>query len=293
MAKIAAMLKNEVRTSDPRCDNGTQCHNVHHALTIISRFKEYLHHHDLNLAGLAACPLCFPRDLPVVDSGKDTCAKAVVFRLQTIDEESLDALLTPMEGVPLLKLTSAKSVECDAKRRARSPLHLAEMIMKTTSQQRFQWVSVARPSRKQLLTCCCPRSMRHSQARRAHVVTHTLPKLFPKAFMFATCGTPKLVGYKEPITKLSMMMEAWKTLLHSSYVQLSKAPTENKKTSLKTSEKKPSKEQTSPMPVRLLVLASALRSCLLELPCRREVKAELNRFMVANTKTSSLPPDCA
>ena len=42
--------------------------------------------------------------------------KDVVFVLQEIDQESLDALLTPIEGVPLPKLTSAKSVECDANR---------------------------------------------------------------------------------------------------------------------------------------------------------------------------------
>ena len=110
------MLKHEVRPSDPRGDHGVQSHDVHHALAINSTFKWYLHD-DLKLAVLAACRLFFLRYLPVIDSGKDTGEKEVVFVLRKIDEESLDALLTPIEGVPLLKLTSATSVECDAKRR--------------------------------------------------------------------------------------------------------------------------------------------------------------------------------
>ena len=72
-----------MRTRDPRCDHGKQSHNVHHALSIISRFKEYLHDDGLNLAVLASY-------LPVIDSGKETGEKEV-FVLQEIDEESLDA----------------------------------------------------------------------------------------------------------------------------------------------------------------------------------------------------------
>ena len=74
--KFAAMLQNEVRTSDPRCDHGTQCHDIHHALT--SR-------------------LCFPRYLPVIDSGKGTGEKEVVLVAQTIYDESVDARLTSNE----------------------------------------------------------------------------------------------------------------------------------------------------------------------------------------------------
>ena len=52
---------------------------------------------DLNPAVLAACRLCFLRYLPVIDSVKDTGEKEVVFVLQKMDEESLDALLTTIE----------------------------------------------------------------------------------------------------------------------------------------------------------------------------------------------------
>ena len=69
---FAAMLKNKVRTSSPCCGHAVQSHNVHHALTKISRFKGYLHDDDLNLAALTACRLCFLRYLPVIDGGKDT-----------------------------------------------------------------------------------------------------------------------------------------------------------------------------------------------------------------------------
>ena len=54
---------------------------------------------------------CVPRYLPVDDSGKDIGEKEVVFVLQNFEEEFLDAFLTPIEGVPLFKLTSAKSVQ--------------------------------------------------------------------------------------------------------------------------------------------------------------------------------------
>ena len=65
---------------------------------------------------LAACRLCSPRYLPVIDCGKDTVEKEVSV-LQTFCDESRDALLTPIEGVPFPKLTSAKSAEWEAQRR--------------------------------------------------------------------------------------------------------------------------------------------------------------------------------
>ena len=118
--KFAAMLDNDGRTSDP------------HAVTMERNAIIDVHHHhenfevqgyshdddDKNLAVLAACRLCFPRYLPAIDSGNGIGEKEVVFMLQKIDEENLGALLTHIEGVPLLKMISAKSsVECDADRR--------------------------------------------------------------------------------------------------------------------------------------------------------------------------------
>ena len=109
-------------------------------------------HDDLNLAVLAACRWCFPRQLPVIESSKGTGEKEVLFVLQRIDEESLDALLTPFEVVLLLKLTSAKYVVCDANRREVTvTVGKDGHETKTTSPQRFQSVSVARPSRKLLV----------------------------------------------------------------------------------------------------------------------------------------------
>ena len=47
-----------------------------------------MHDDDLNLAVLATCHLCFPRYLPVVDSGKDTGENEVVLGCEKIDGEA-------------------------------------------------------------------------------------------------------------------------------------------------------------------------------------------------------------
>ena len=58
--KFAAMLKNDVRTSDPRCDHGLQCqHVVHHALTIIPRFTGVLARRRLESGCAGGFPLFF------------------------------------------------------------------------------------------------------------------------------------------------------------------------------------------------------------------------------------------
>ena len=58
--KFAAMLKNNVRTSDPRCDHGLQCqHVVHHADTIIPRFTGVLARRRLESGCAGGFPLFF------------------------------------------------------------------------------------------------------------------------------------------------------------------------------------------------------------------------------------------
>ena len=163
---------------------------------IIPRFKEILHDDDLNVSVLAACRWCFPRHLPDVDSGKDTAGKAVVFVLQTKEEEGFDALLTPIEDVSLLKLTSVKSVESDAKRR--------KVI-----------VTVGKDGHEDHITATVPVGERR-RARSETVVDMLLlidstfagvprtcrhkrvvGQILCEAFMFATCRTINLAGDRE------------------------------------------------------------------------------------------------
>ena len=100
---------------------------------------------------------------------------------QKIDEESLDALLTPIEGVLLLKLTSAKSAECEAKRRKDAvtvgKYGHADHITAT--------VPVGERGRARLKTVFDMLffhvQIRRSQECRAHVVRNaSLTNLFPK-----------------------------------------------------------------------------------------------------------------
>ena len=173
-----------------------QCHNVHHALKIISRFKGHLLDDDLNVAVFAACRLCFPHFLPVVDSGKDTGEQEVVFVLPKIEEESFDALLTPIGSVPLLKLTSAKSVECDAKRRKVTVTigkdghedHITATVQvgesgrarsKTFVDMLFSMIDSTLPG--------VPRTCRDKRV---------IDNVDSEAFMFATCGTLSIVATK-------------------------------------------------------------------------------------------------
>ena len=193
-----------------------------------------MHDDDLNRAVLAARRLCFPRYLLVVDGGKDIVERTSVFVLQKSDRESIDALLTPIEGVPFRKLAS-----CEAKRRARSPSvpfgkdghedhHNAAVPVGERGRARSRTFFDMLFSMIGSMLAGVPRTYRDRRV---------VDQIVSEPRMFATCGTVKLVGYKEPITQLSLARKAWKTLLYSSHVQVCKAASENKNISLKASAK--------------------------------------------------------
>ena len=235
----------------------------------------------------------FPRCLPVVDGGKDTGEKEVVFELQMIDEESIDPLSTPTEGVPLLKQISAKSVECEANR--------SKFTDGTDGYEDHITATVrvgARGNARSKTIFDMLFSVLGSTLAR---VPHTCRdgrvggQIVSEAFMFATCGTIHLVGYKGPMTKAFVVdkgLEGTSMFIPCSIVQ---GCIENEKTSLKASEKEADHmadfADASVFPGANECAAKLLDgAALLE-----EAKAELNRITVANTtkKNSSRPLDCA
>ena len=115
-------------------------------------------------------------------------------------------------------------------------------------------------------------------------------QIVSEAYIFATCETLKLVAHKEPMTKLSLAMKAWKTLLCSSHVQLCKAASENKNISSTASEKE-ADQMADLADASVFAGAGECAAKLLdEAALSEEARAELNLFMVANpTKTLSLP----
>ena len=137
--------------------------------------------------------------------------------LQKIDEESFDAFLTPIEGVPLLKLISAKSVECDAKR-----LKVIVTVGKDGHEDHITTtVPVGERGRdrsKPVVAILFFHDRFDACTSGAHSDKRVVDHIVSEAFMFATCGTINLVGCKDPIAELSLAMKAWKTLLYSSHV---------------------------------------------------------------------------
>ena len=197
--------------------------------------------------------------------------------------------MTPVESVLLLKLPSAKSAECEAKRR------------KVT-------VTVAKDGHEDHITATVP------VGERGRVKSKTFSDMMFPMIDSTLAGVPRtcrdkrvvdhncfrnfnvrhlwdnqLVGDEEPITKFSFAMKAWKTLPCSSHFQLCKTPSEKKSISLTESDKEADLKADfadATVCVRAVECAAKLLG---EAALSEDAKAELNRIMVAIPTKKPLP----
>ena len=107
-------------------------------------------------------------------------------------------------------------------------------------------------------------------------------ELFPKLSCSLTCGTVTLVGYKEPTTKFSLAMKAWKTLQYSLHAQVCKAASANKNMSFKSFEKEADQVDDFADASAFVGASECAAKLLDEAALSEEAKVELNRFMVSN-----------